>query len=102
MDGLTGILWHTEDRYLQVLEGAPDAVQDAFGRILTDDRHVDVHVLSDEEMVMREFGDWTMAGLPGEVPRHAAHRLRSLICNKDAEITRHFFPSETDQKPVSR
>ena len=66
-DGLSGLLYADGRRFLQVLEGEPEAVETAFARISADPRHRAVVVLSRREIAVREFGDWAMAHrAPGE------------------------------------
>jgi hypothetical protein len=63
-DGITGALIVREDLYLQLLEGPPDAVEAAYGRIARDDRHVDVRPLTRREVTQRLFPDWSMLDDP--------------------------------------
>jgi hypothetical protein len=91
MDGISGILWIEQGRYLQLLEGPADSVTDAFERIRRDPRHTDIAVLDDRMTDATAFGEWAMAGLPGDGPSDAEARLRHLLRNSDAEIRR-FFP----------
>ncbi len=66
-DGITGFLYADGRRFLQVLEGAQDAVERAFARIEADPRHCAVVILSRRAIAAREFGDWAMAHrVPGE------------------------------------
>ena len=58
--GITGILCHGGDAFMQVLEGGRDAVSVLFGRIVRDDRHRDVTLLHFEEVTERRFAGWTM------------------------------------------
>lgn len=66
MDGISGFLWTDGVSYLQVLEGAPEAVSLVLGRIIADPRHRDVRIVSDEFGDERAFSDWAMASLPAE------------------------------------
>ncbi|MBB4617414.1 BLUF domain-containing protein [Sphingomonas abaci] len=93
MDGISGILWIRGDRYLQLLEGPPESVAGTFSRIADDARHRDVVVLDDQLAVERQFGDWAMAGDPGERPEDASLRLRGLLRNADGEVARFFDPA---------
>lgn len=61
LDGVTGLLWSDGERFVQVIEGDERAVGDAMDRIRADDRHQDIAVLRDRQIVERQFGDWTMA-----------------------------------------
>lgn len=86
IDGITGILWAEADRYLQLLEGSPEAVESAFERISADPRHNEIAVLDQGSFPTRLFPEWAMAGLPAERPVDAKQRLRSLLRNAPPEI----------------
>jgi len=58
--GITGILCFSDDLFLQVLEGGRDEVCELFNTIVRDDRHLNVRILSFEEIPERRFGSWTM------------------------------------------
>ena len=58
--GITGILCHGGDVFLQVLEGGRAAVNATFTRIVRDTRHSDVQLLLYEEIAERRFAGWTM------------------------------------------
>jgi hypothetical protein len=60
LNGLTGLLMFDGVRFLQVLEGPPDAVQSTFERIAKDRRHFALVMLRDHEIVQRAFGGWAM------------------------------------------
>ena len=58
---VTGLLWTDEHRFLQVLEGPEEAVNDVFSRIKSDPRHRGIVILQDRTIAVREFGAWEMA-----------------------------------------
>lgn len=58
--GITGMLCFSEEIFLQVIEGGRDEVCELFNTIVRDARHVDVRLLSYEEIAERRFGGWTM------------------------------------------
>ncbi len=58
--GITGVLCHSQDLFLQVLEGGRDEVCELYNTIVRDDRHDHVRILSYEEIAERRFGNWTM------------------------------------------
>ena len=58
--GITGLLCHSGDIFMQVLEGGREAVSALYNRIAQDPRHRDVIVLQYEEITERRFGGWTM------------------------------------------
>jgi hypothetical protein len=59
-DDVTGALICRHDLFMQLLEGPRDRVTATFGRILRDDRHVDVSLLWCGDAAVRMFPDWTM------------------------------------------
>ncbi|MDX9844212.1 MAG: BLUF domain-containing protein [Aquabacterium sp.] len=58
--GVTGLLCHSDEIFMQVLEGGRDAVNHLYSRICSDPRHRDVIVLHHEEITERRFSGWTM------------------------------------------
>ena len=59
--GVTGLLVAGGRRFLQALEGPPDAVLATFERIRRDERHFAVVDLANRIVKARAFGDWAMA-----------------------------------------
>jgi Sensors of blue-light using FAD len=58
--GITGILCHGGDIFMQVLEGGRGPVNELYNSIVRDSRHRDVVVLHYEEVAERRFAGWTM------------------------------------------
>ena len=58
--GITGMLCFFDDIFVQVLEGGRDEVCELFNAIVRDDRHLNVRILTYEEITERRFGNWTM------------------------------------------
>ncbi len=58
--GVTGVLCHSGDIFLQVLEGGRSQVSHLYNRIVQDRRHRDVVLLSYEEIEERSFAGWAM------------------------------------------
>ena len=58
--GVTGALLCRSDLYLQMLEGTREAVTRTFGRILDDERHSDVVLVTVHDIDERLFRDWDM------------------------------------------
>ncbi len=58
--GITGLLCHSGDVFMQVLEGGRDAVNMLYNRIAGDPRHTDVVLLRYEEIAERRFASWSM------------------------------------------
>lgn len=63
-DDITGCLICRHDLYLQLLEGPASAIEALFGRIATDDRHLEVACLSRETVATRLFPHWAMRDDP--------------------------------------
>jgi hypothetical protein len=58
--GITGMLCVSGDIFIQVIEGGRDEVCELFNAIVCDDRHLNVRLLTYEEISERRFGNWTM------------------------------------------
>ncbi len=58
--GVTGLLCHSGDTFMQVLEGGRESVNQLYTRICQDLRHRDVILLHYEEIAERRFAGWTM------------------------------------------
>ena len=59
-DGLTGILLHADQHFIQTLEGEEVDVRTAFTRIGADPRHRSVDIVLREEIEERSFDGWSM------------------------------------------
>lgn len=59
-DEISGILIARNQRFLQVMEGPQVVVEDAFLRMIHDDRHHNLKVLSRRKTAKREFGEWDL------------------------------------------
>ncbi|WP_395005860.1 BLUF domain-containing protein [Undibacterium sp.] len=58
--GITGILCHSDQVFMQVLEGGREAINTLYSHILRDPRHTDVILLDYEEISQRRYSGWTM------------------------------------------
>lgn len=78
--GITGVLIHDGERFVQVIEGGEHDVDALFQRIRHDSRHRDVQVLELALDQPRLFGAWTMASARLDrrqvdlLMRHLEHR----------------------------
>ena len=91
LDGVSGLLFSDGYRFLQVLEGSPEAIDATMARIRADDRHRHIHVLRDATVEQREFGHWSMADRrKGEQAAEFEQRLRELL-GRAAPDTREAF-----------
>jgi hypothetical protein len=59
--GVTGALCYSARGFLQCLEGPSDVVNELYGHIIRDDRHVDVTLLAYSDIHRRSFAKWAMA-----------------------------------------
>lgn len=59
-DKITGLLILSGDQFLQVLEGDSDRVNELYAKIVKDERHRDVRLISFEQISERYFADWAM------------------------------------------
>lgn len=81
--GLTGILLFHDGRFFQVLEGEMATVMTCFNKIMQDERHTAVSILTAGPAEMRAFPGWRMGyanmeELPAQA-RSAAFSIYDLI-----------------------
>lgn len=57
---VTGMLIYADQCFLGRIEGDDRAVEEVFGRIVADDRHTDIRVLTRHPIMQRLFPDWSM------------------------------------------
>jgi hypothetical protein len=72
LEGVTGLLIYDGTRFLQVVEGGNDAIDDLLARLLRDDRHTALEVRDERWVVDRSFPDWSMELLRVNTPFHEA------------------------------
>ena len=58
--GITGMLLYYDGNFMQALEGPPDAVEEVFTRVRSDDRHYGLILMVNETIAQRRFADWNM------------------------------------------
>ncbi len=58
--GITGVLCHCGENFMQVLEGGRAPVNELYNSIVRDPRHKDVTILQCVEVSERRFAGWTM------------------------------------------
>ena len=59
-DNITGILIHSRNYFIQVIEGEPEAIADLVSRLFNDTRHKDIRIVSDTTIQQRLFPQWSM------------------------------------------
>ena len=80
-ENLTGFLVFNSGFFLQVLEGCQESVNKVFCKIVRDERHSNVTILSYDDMYERSFPLWTMA-LATEVKRKKLLYLKYGYANE--------------------
>ena len=80
-NGITGVLCYSDGIFLQVLEGGRTAVNALYNRIVADDRHTQVELMSYAEIGERRFAGWSM----GQV--NMARLNRALLLKYSATPT---------------
>jgi hypothetical protein len=76
-NGLTGMLLYYRGGFMQVLEGDDHQVKETYSRICADKRHHDILTLSQSEVTLRHFENWSMgykyvdASVVAMFPRYA-------------------------------
>ena len=101
MEGLTGVLVHDGDIFLQLLEGGEEALSTMMARLHKDPRHCDIEVRDERAIEERSFGGWTMklvkvdrahmaavTNLDGELGPNVQPEIRKLIIDTLHEISR--------------
>lgn len=59
--GITGVLLHAAEKFVQCLEGPAEQVDDTYARIAVDARHHKLSLVHNTTVSGRSFADWTMA-----------------------------------------
>jgi hypothetical protein len=90
-DDITGALICRHDLFLQMLEGPRSRVTATFGRILRDDRHVEVALIWCGDAPFRMFRDWTMRDDPVRSWMWSREELREGAAAASAEGARRVF-----------
>lgn len=75
--GITGVLFHAEGHFLQVLDGEPDAVALLYDRIYHDPRHASIDTLFDAPVAQRLSPGWNLGF--GTVKIAALNRLTAFL-----------------------
>jgi len=60
LEGVTGVLIFNGTHFLQVIEGAPNAIDDLVERLRRDTRHSGLEIRDEHEAEERVFPDWSM------------------------------------------
>ncbi|HEX8241388.1 MAG TPA: BLUF domain-containing protein [Allosphingosinicella sp.] len=60
LDGITGLLLFDGSRFLQIVEGAEDAIDNLVERLRIDPRHSAFEIRDERQVERRSFPDWSM------------------------------------------
>jgi len=60
LEGITGLLIFNGTHFLQIIEGAPNAIDELIERLRRDRRHSGLEVRDERAIATRSFPDWTM------------------------------------------
>jgi Sensors of blue-light using FAD len=60
LEGITGLLIFNGTHFLQIVEGAPNAIDDLVERLRRDPRHSGFEVRDERTVQTRSFPDWSM------------------------------------------
>ena len=80
LDGITGLLVFNGTHFMQVVEGAPHAIDDLIDRLRRDRRHSGLEIRDEREIAERFFPDWTMELVRVKSRHHEAQEeLRTAL-----------------------
>ncbi len=68
--GITGILTLQNGYFIQLLEGAPSALDLLMLHLHFDKRHKDIHIVARETIARKDITGWSMIGPAPSVPPH--------------------------------
>ena len=60
LDGITGLLVFNGTHFLQIIEGAEDAIEDLIARLRLDRRHTGFEIRDQRRIETRSFPGWSM------------------------------------------
>ncbi|EOW2136101.1 BLUF domain-containing protein [Stenotrophomonas sp. GD03908] len=93
--GVTGVLLHDDERFLQYIEGPPDGIDSVYERILQAGSHIDIIELGRGRLGQRQFPYWAMRSLPVD-----AAMLRQLSSSDWSGFTRTLRGDRSAPTPV--
>ena len=83
-NAITGMIFHTEDRLVQVIEGPSSSVDSLYKKISCDSRHYNLNFIGSKRIERREYLEWDMGYLKiydvdidQSFGRHAVFRVGS-------------------------
>ena len=80
LDGVTGLLVFDGKRFLQIIEGAEEAIDDLTGRLRRDQRHSGLEIRDERLIDDRSFPDWSMELLKVDAGyTNAPHEMAAFL-----------------------
>lgn len=83
-DDITGVLTFTGGRFVQILEGRSDRLEDLLARLLVDHRHRDMEVLARRTITHRDFPGWDMVS--PRLARSQIDKLNTLLIETPKDL----------------
>jgi hypothetical protein len=83
---VTGVLFHGDGRFFQVIEGTAPALGETFRRIEAAKAHRDIRVLLRNPVAERQFGSWHMGFTAA--PQTAMQELSQFAWEESIPLTR--------------
>jgi len=77
-NGLVGVLYFGDGCFFQCLEGAAEAVDTLYEKLLNDTRHKDLKILSRQSINALSFSNWSMKHVPLEYEMTKMLKLQGL------------------------
>jgi len=97
LSGVTGLLFYDGVRFMQVLEGPSEKIEETFSRIRADKRHYALVILHDIPMAERQFRQMTMASYvwdSNEGPASVSHdKVDRLVADVEDQNLKYQFKS---------
>ncbi len=103
--GITGVLVHGGNLFVQVLEGAETTVLKQYVKIIDDRRHSDCRIIHISPTSERMFQNWSMGNIESDplefqqIRGLLAHRLESVNSKEFAATMREFLKVLNSNSP---
>jgi len=100
LEGITGLLIFNGTHFLQIIEGAPNAIDDLVERLRRDPRHNGLEVREERIVDHRSFPDWSMElvrvsasyfeakdAVSGHLPKEISQDVRDRVIRMTERIS---------------
>ena len=78
-EGITGILFYHEGKFIQLVEGYQSSLRQLIDRISHDPRHNNLQFFLDEQVLHRTCPEWSMVSVNLDRSKYLDHRLLPQI-----------------------